>query len=859
MKKLIAVVVSIGLLIAGGLVWADSYTTNYNLTKPSRGSANWDTKINTNMDIIDSALSSILEYISDIITGGWGGGGDNPPNFGTDLWMDSFSPNGDGVTDDSVALRVAITACPATGCTLKLTETYRLADDITIPDTMKLDFTGTGQFKVDSGKTLSIPSPSYITASPKQQIFDEDSAVSFTEPGTIYLDWWKDSANGTAGMGTAINSAIESAASGSTIQFNSGTYLLTAEEIRKCEDLTACGEKNYLKNCFVNLKDNMTISGMGMHSTTIKVDDHIYDQPNDDTSNAHVFQGFDIDNVVIRDLQINMNGLNNLTPSGKTRTSIPIRLDDGGSNVSIDHVYISNNPGHNNIVANYTSSATKGAGLTITDCVMYGGGTGVPGNNYNVDFSFIYSEWNNTIVSGNRIEQPEPTYTWSGGIELHASNSKATNNVILYCDPGVWIASAQSRGAVLLENVEVTDNIMENCSTGVRFWNSGEVKNVTIANNVIRSMWRGGADKYIYGIHMIGRAGGNWTDATAAGAANYNINIIGNVITGEDNDTRYGMGFGVPAGIALTSTHGAKIEGNIFAELMGAGILVSGSPYGVSDVMIQNNYFKNWGRGHSGHGTSAIQVDVAGGPAASWDETEYVPDAGEFKIRNMVIEGNFFEKEDNSTRYDDVKLDSYCYSFLGDTQYNPGDIIGVVIRNNIDNVADDTTKRLDRIGGNLGLRHGYPWGINYHNPVEFTAITSPDSTDPLYQATGYHYKGEIAWNLHPGAIGVGQPIGWVCTTDGEPGTWTPFGYIGNVPLTSGGTFSQRPDWTTLENGYMATFLCTDCEDCNWWSDDGTVRLSTGPTPIWYAWWTGNETTSTEGKWYCFNGVEVTEP
>jgi len=54
MKKLIAVVVSIGLLIAGGLVWADSYTTNYNLTKPSRGSANWDTKINTNMDIINT-------------------------------------------------------------------------------------------------------------------------------------------------------------------------------------------------------------------------------------------------------------------------------------------------------------------------------------------------------------------------------------------------------------------------------------------------------------------------------------------------------------------------------------------------------------------------------------------------------------------------------------------------------------------------------------------------------------------------------------------------------------------------------------------------------------------------------------
>lgn len=740
---------------------------------------------------------------------------------------------------------------------LLIDEDMTLSTSASIPATLRLLNTHGNLITLGAGKTLTFVDPSQILSG-YQQIFTGTGTVTFTKPGVVHPDWWQANTSGTTGMGAAINKAIESAAAGSTIQFGSATYLLTSDNIRKCEDLAACNEVNYLKNYFVNIKDGLTIKGEGW-SSIIKVADHIYDQPNDDTSNAHVFQGFDIENVVIRDMQIDMNGYNNLSPSGKTRNVMAVRLDDGGSNVLIENLYILNNPGHNNIVANYTSGATKGNGLTVTDCVMYGGGTGILGNNYNIDFSFIYSEWNNTIVSGNRIEQPEPTYTWSGGIELHGSNSKATNNIILYCDPAVWIASAQRGGGAVLLNVEVTDNIMENCSTGVRFWNSGEIKNVTIANNVIRSMWRGGADKYIYGIQMIGRTGGDWTDATAAGAPNYNINIIGNVITGEDDDTRYGMGFGVPAGIALTSTHGAKIEGNIFAELMGAGILVSGSPYGVSDVMIQNNYFKNWGRGHSGYGTSAIQVDVTGGPAASWDETEYVPDAGEFKIRNMVIEGNFFEKEDNSTRYDDVKLDSYCYSFLGDTQYNPGDIIGVVIRNNIDNVADDTTRRLDRIGGNLGGRHGYPWGINYHNPVEFTAITSPDSTDPLFQATGYHYRGEVAWNLHPGVVGVGQPIGWVCTTEGEPGTWTPFGYISKVPLTSGGTFSQRPDWTTLGNGYMATFLCTDCEDCRWWSDNGTDQLSSGPTPIWYAWWTGNETTSTEGKWYCFNGVEVTEP
>lgn len=789
-------------------------------------------------------------------SGRWVFGEDN-----TVVWLEAYADRtkayANGSVDDSAVLEAAIDDCPANGCTITVsTMSWTIKENVSIPKKAKVRFTPGAKFNITSGDTITFDSPHQIDAKPTQQIFDGDGVAAFTNPGTIHPDWWQANTSGTTGMGAAINKAIESAAAGSTIQFGSATYLLTSDNIRKCEDLAACNEVNYLKNYFVNIKDDLTIKGEGW-SSIIKVDDNIYDQSDDDTSNAHVFQGFDIDNVVIRDMQINMNGYNNLSPSGKTRTSIAVRLEDGGSNVLIDRVYILNNPGHNNVVANNTASATKATGLTVTNCAMYGGGTGVLGNIYNVDFSFVYSEWEHTLVTANRLEQPEPTYTWSGGIELHASYSEATNNVIVYCDPAVWVASAQTRGAVLLENINVTNNVMENCATGVRFWNSAEIHNVDISNNNMSIMWRGGADKYIYGVHIVGRGGGNWTDETAAGSPNYNINITNNVIVGEDNDTRYGQYFGVPAGIAVNSVHGVNIKGNTLAELMGAGVLLSGSPYGSSDVAIQDNYFKNWGRGHSGYGTGAIQIDVTGGPAGIWDETEYVPDAGAFKIRNVFIEGNYFEKEDNSTNYSDVKIDSYCYAILGDTQYNPGDVYNVVIRNNIDNVADDTTKRLDRIGGNLGLRHGHPWGIYYHNPVEFTAVESPDSADPLYQATGYHYRGEIAWNSHPGIVQEGHPIGWVCTEEGEPGVWSPFGHIGPSPHVTGGEFSERPVWTTLSGTYMFTYLCTDCEDCNWWSDNGTDRLSTGPTPIWYQWWTGNETK--EGTWRCFNGVEVTEP
>ena len=40
--------------------------------------------------------------------------------------------------------------------------------------------------------------------------------------------------------------------------------------------------------------------------------------------------------------------------------------------------------------------------------------------------------------------------------------------------------------------------------------------------------------------------------------------------------------------------------------------------------------------------------------------------------------------------------------------------------------------------------------------------------------TGYHARGEIAWNTNPTAGGT---VGWVCTTAGTPGTWKTFGTI----------------------------------------------------------------------------------
>lgn len=61
MKRLLAFLVF--LILSTTLCFADTTTTNYSLTKPSRGSTSWDTSINANFDTIDSQMKTNADAI----------------------------------------------------------------------------------------------------------------------------------------------------------------------------------------------------------------------------------------------------------------------------------------------------------------------------------------------------------------------------------------------------------------------------------------------------------------------------------------------------------------------------------------------------------------------------------------------------------------------------------------------------------------------------------------------------------------------------------------------------------------------------------------------------------------------------
>jgi len=313
-----------------------------------------------------------------------------------------------------------------------------------------------------------------------------------------------------------------------------------------------------------------------------------------------------------------------------------------------------------------------------------------------------------------------------------------------------------------------------------------------------------------------------------------NTNIIGNTFVGEDDATRYVQMDG--HGIYATSVRGLNIKDNTFYNLPGDGVIIVGSPYGLYDIVVQNNYFRNWGRGLSGVGNAAIRVDIKGGPAISWDTDVYVPDDGEFKLRNMLIAGNYFEKDDNSTDANGKVVTSYPIVLAADDAITAGQMYNVEIRDNIDWLCTDTTSGF--LGGELGYVNGAPWGVFYKPNREWSAIADPDGNATHYP-DGYHYGGEIAWNRNwqgsVAGVSVGKPLGWVCTVAGEPGTWEPFGIIGAWKI---GTYANRPAAVTTTESLP--YVCTDCTKCR----------ASGPTLMYWV--------HSDLKWYCDNSTAIVE-
>lgn len=73
------------------------------------------------------------------------------------------------------------------------------------------------------------------------------------------------------------------------------------------------------------------------------------------------------------------------------------------------------------------------------------------------------------------------------------------------------------------------------------------------------------------------------------------------------------------------------------------------------------------------------------------------------------------------------------------------------------------------------------FGVNVKNPKEALEVAGNIkfqgklfTTADNYPTSGSYQKGDIVWNSEPLP---GRYVGWICTTSGNPGLWSPFGLI----------------------------------------------------------------------------------
>ncbi|HRI21133.1 MAG TPA: hypothetical protein PLA68_09260 [Panacibacter sp.] len=378
----------------------------------------------------------------------------------------------------------------------------------------------------------------------------------------------------------------------------------------------------YLNNYIFPVASNLSFIGDNKNTVIIKIANNIFNRRDQkgEKRNANVFYGKNVSNVSFSNLTIDMNGVSNLTISDNPGTkkdriqamlAIKIEGDASSHNLNFENLIIKNNPGHNDI-----GIYGNGTGVSIINSVFKNGGwnIGSPSisNKNNLDFSFLYSEWDNSLFQNDSLiqEYPDVALQWfNGGIEVHGSNSQVLNSFISGCNPAIYICSERHNTLIYqMENISVKNTQLLQCANGIQFWVVNQIKNVVIESNKIELRSPVGANFFKnqneYNPTGIYVANGNrpnyenykrafeyGKELNANSDTLKNIIIRLNVIQSVVPDTTH---FIMTTGIRVHSLYKSIIDSNQISGMNYAGIQLQGSAWGMCDVVFLNNTISNF-------------------------------------------------------------------------------------------------------------------------------------------------------------------------------------------------------------------------------------------------------------------------
>jgi len=416
----------------------------------------------------------------------------------------------------------------------------------------------------------------------------------------------------------AIQAAIDAAPLGekTSIYFPAGTYLIGSYQ----------RGSHYFENFCLRLHSNLVFEGVGAKST-LRLANHLFDKA-DSNANAHIFFGENIDHIYFNQLCIDMNGANNLVPKGIIKNHSAIFISRG-NDFSARHISIKNCAGSNMIILK-----DNGHHAIIENCKLLNGGNFVgtkKTNQYQVDFSFIYTEWDSSLINHNHIEQTQPNIAlqnYTGGIEIHGSYSSANNNYIRGCFPGIYITSTQGT----LEAVNIIGNQMQDCLKGISFWIINPIKRVQIVDNFISLTYQRLVDPgFICGIEVPNGNANEYNAILANAASIDSLTIRNNRIIAQLSENTKNKTFGM----ILHSIENCRIELNFISEMNYAGILLLGSKWGTKNVLITKNHFLNFKTNNDPKGIAGYIVI-----ADTYSPTDTMAKG----LKNIHIENNEFTR-----------------------------------------------------------------------------------------------------------------------------------------------------------------------------------------------------------------------
>lgn len=526
-----------------------------------------------------------------------------------------------------------------------------------------------------------------------------------------------------------LRNIISNLPNGATLYFPSGTYLLSTMQA---------------DNIFIPIKSNITIKGT--KGTTIKVANGI------NTSNTFFQSIFgdmttnEFDNITFEDITFDMNGQNNLQPSGKRYKNASI-VAQYCKNITVQNCTFKNCAGEQ-IISLGLDKDSDAPNIRILNNDFSEVGQSITGN-YSADHSSIYVRGNQVLVQGNTFKNMNQTIV-NTAIEVDGYNVDISNNHVEKYGTGVIVAGLVNSN---VKNFKVINNRLLSVATGISIWCNvvGAVNGIDISHNTITLYDDQSLLQTYYAIDGV----------TAVSVPIKNITISNNDISCSVNisslSDAYNNAIGIISGTDL------KIHDNFVHDLTGRflyiGVLAT---YQVKDVMIHHNIVKDVGQKNHYNYAEAIAIQTTEQTNnVQITNNEIVNDATNIlqngislygKIENLQILDNYIK-----TANFDIegagwqKVNTFILKHLTNKTFNlnftPTDGSEVMdIVNNIKYIS----KR--NAGGNIWMKELYR---------------------DVVPTTGGYNANDIVWNTNVNA--TNNNIGWICTTGGTPGTWNKFG------------------------------------------------------------------------------------